>query len=260
MKVKSLPKPSAREVHIWKTEANEDLFLYQSNLHLLNDEEKDKAGRFKFTKDRVNFETGKIMLRILIGAYLGIEPKEVNFSHGLYGKPFLKNDHELKFNLSHAGNVLISGFSIGHDIGVDVEYNKMNIELAEIASHFFSKKEYDLLMQLPQGKRLSAFYSCWTRKESFIKAKGSGLSIPLSKFDVSLSTGDKAAITHIDKSLNDNLSNWDMKAFMYGDDYTCAALVNCPRADFQFFDWQQYFCRFESHKNTSSSDNDLVIT
>ncbi len=64
----------------------------------------------------------------------------------------------------------------------------------QIARRFFSNIEVDAYLSLPDQFRNEAFFTCWTRKEAYIKARGEGLSMALDEFDVSLIPGEPAKI------------------------------------------------------------------
>ena len=52
------------------------------------------------------------------------------------------------------------------------------INAMNVAQHFFSAHERAALAALPAGDRMRRFYRVWTRKESFVKALGDGVSCP----------------------------------------------------------------------------------
>lgn len=145
-----------------------------------------RAKKFRFEKDKKTFVVVRGILRELSGQYLRIAPKDIRLRYTKYGKPELdypKNN--LHFNVSHASEIAIIGFSLGVPIGVDVEFVKYANDLEKVAKRFFSKNEYDKYMSLSGDEKLKGFYNCWTRKEAFIKAIGHGLSFPLDQFEVS---------------------------------------------------------------------------
>jgi len=118
--------------------------------------------------------------------YLGRSADAIDFKYGTYGKPDLNFTTALKFNVSHSGKMIVLAFAKNSEIGVDVEKIKTDFDVLDLAENFFSKDEIRQLQMTQKDDLFEAFYRCWTRKESFIKAKGSGLSFPLASFAVSL--------------------------------------------------------------------------
>ncbi len=128
------------------------------------------------------------------GQYLDQNPKRIVFEQGQYGKPAFADEKNLKFNISHSGDMIVLGFVKDIEIGVDVEKVKNDFDVMDIANNFFSPKEIASLTALPKDIQSLAFYCCWTRKESIIKAEGSGLSFPLDSFTVSLDDDGRAEL------------------------------------------------------------------
>jgi 4'-phosphopantetheinyl transferase len=127
-------------------------------------------------------------------------PDRVEFDNGPRGKPRLAGDFaesDLRFNLSHCGNVALYAFSRGREIGVDVEAVQEMRDADAIAARFFSPRENQNYLALDPRDRPLGFFNCWTRKEAFIKAIGDGLHFPLDAFDVSLAPGDPATILRV---------------------------------------------------------------
>jgi 4'-phosphopantetheinyl transferase len=82
--------------------------------------------------------------------------------------------------------VAILAVTRGLTVGIDVEQVVPVPEWRRVASRFFSAYENAALTRVAADARELAFYCCWTRKEAFLKALGSGLAHPLDSFDVSL--------------------------------------------------------------------------
>lgn len=132
---------------------------------------------------------GRGYLRELLGGYLGEDPERVLISEGEFGKPHLSEHLEpdsLSFNLSHAGSQMLVGVCAGCEIGVDLEWVREDLSYRAMAERFFSGAEQQELFSLSSDEQLAAFYRCWTRKEAYLKAAGSGFSQPANMFDVSL--------------------------------------------------------------------------
>jgi 4'-phosphopantetheinyl transferase len=131
-------------------------------------------------------------LRTILGRYLGIGARHVRFAYGPHGKPTLTSLSATSFphfNLSHADDVALIAVSLNRPLGVDIERVRPDIATRSEAARFLSSEERTVLASLPASVRVEAFFTCWTRKEAYVKARGCGLSLPLQDFDVSFDPG-----------------------------------------------------------------------
>jgi 4'-phosphopantetheinyl transferase len=176
------------EVHVWRTQLELPSSHMQRLRGFLTDDEVERANRFFFEIDRQRFIAARGTLRSILSRYITIYPGDIWFSHNQYGKPCLApefSSYLLNFNLSHSASMALYAITRNMEIGVDVERVRSDVAYEEIAKHFFSVNEAAILRTIPTEKKLEAFYTCWTRKEAYIKAHGKGLSLPLDSFDVS---------------------------------------------------------------------------
>jgi 4'-phosphopantetheinyl transferase len=129
-------------------------------------------------------------------------PQDWRFTHGEQGKPEIINPSlPLRFNISHTTELIVCAVTLVNDIGCDVEYIKRNSDVLGIADRFFSSLESKALFALPEQEQRSRFFDYWTLKESYIKAWGQGLAIPLSDFSFTI-----GASTSAQQNANINLS------------------------------------------------------
>ena len=69
-----------------------------------------------------------------------------------------------------------------------------------------------------------AFFTGWTRKEAYIKARGKGLSIPLNSFDVTLMPAEAVALL-ADRTDAEAIHVWTLMDIQTGGDYVAALAV-----------------------------------
>jgi 4'-phosphopantetheinyl transferase len=194
---------------------------------LLSEDERRRANRFVFERDRSRFIVGRARLRQLLGARLEVAPASIEFAYGDRGKPTLSSvlaGSGLRFNISHCGDLAVYGFAWYRDIGIDVEAVAPIADAHAIASRFFSRCENEQYTALPPVTRPLGFFNCWTRKEAFIKALGDGLSCPLDSFDVSLAPGEPAKILRVGDQRGDECA-WDMQNVSPGPGFVAAVVV-----------------------------------
>ncbi|MEI7847375.1 MAG: 4'-phosphopantetheinyl transferase superfamily protein [Chloroflexota bacterium] len=183
------PVLSSSEVHVWCASLEQPVTMFDGSLSI---DERARAQRFRFEKDRDRFIVGRGLLRYILGLYLDYPPEAIQFMYGLHGKPGLINElnpKKLCFNLAHSGDLILFGVTQDRAIGIDVERIQSISNVQELVGQYFSPMEIDEYTALSSESKLDAFYSGWTRKEAYVKARGEGLSIPLDQFSVSMIPG-----------------------------------------------------------------------
>jgi 4'-phosphopantetheinyl transferase len=163
-----------------------------------------RAGRFATEALAASYQASHGVLRVLLSRYLQRDPREIEFTLGQAGKPELKSDFGMHFNMSHSGSLAAYAFTSVGPVGVDIEQIRNVSDLEGIAKHHFCRAETAELLSIADEKqRCEAFFRCWTRKESYIKALGEGLSMPLDQFQVTLLPDVHARLVHIQNSVHD---------------------------------------------------------
>jgi 4'-phosphopantetheinyl transferase len=160
---------------------------------LLSGDERARAARFFFERDRDRFVVGRGLLREILGRCVGSDPTALAFDYGNFGKPFLP-DAGVSFNVAHAGDVLVVAALEEGEVGVDVELVSNAPVEERVAEHFFSRREVLALRALPEAEQPAAFFRCWTRKEAYIKAIGLGMQVSLHDFAVTLTASEPPAL------------------------------------------------------------------
>jgi 4'-phosphopantetheinyl transferase len=182
---------------------------------LLCDSERRRADRFVFDRDRNRFIVARARLREMLSTRLSVRPESVELTYGAHGKPALAHrfaDSDLRFNVSHSGDVALYAFSFGREIGIDIEVVRPIPDADDIAARFFSRRENEAYRALDPSDKPLGFFYCWTRKEAFIKAIGDGLYHPLDSFDVSLAPGEPAEILRV-KDAPGSECGWHLNSF-----------------------------------------------
>ncbi len=174
-------------VHIWLASIEEEAGSLEYLLKILPADEEKRAERYVFEKDRKRYIIAHGILRLILARYIPIEPENILLTVKKRGKPVLNQPEygNISFNISHSNNYIVFALALGMEIGIDIEYMKDLPNSDEIVKRFFSMKEIKEYFELTAGVRKRAFFTCWTRKESFIKATGEGFYYPLDSFSVS---------------------------------------------------------------------------
>lgn len=215
------------EVHVWRAPldlAEEDVRYLERTLA---PDERERADRFHFERDRRRYVVAHGALRDVLSRYVGAEPGQLRFRHGSSGKPALTEvfgSGGIEFNLTHSNELALCAVARDRQIGVDLECVRSGFSEERIAEQFFSREEIEELRALPHELQKEAFFSCWTRKEAYLKAIGDGLLSPLDQFSVSLTPGEPAVLRKTADSLSE-AARWSLQALMPGPGYAAALVV-----------------------------------
>jgi 4'-phosphopantetheinyl transferase len=224
-----LPAPAdlalgPREIHVWRLPLAQPPAQLAILARTLNQDERARAARFHFERDRTAFTAARGALRTLTGRYTGHPPDELVFGYQDKGKPYLTApSSDVRFNVSHSGEFALLAFTRGREVGVDVERRRPIDDLLSLANISFSRQEYATFVGLPAHDQPVAFFSCWSRKEAFIKTTGEGVS-QLNDFDVSLRPGEPARLLRV-KDVDLAEQRWSLQDLPVITDYAAAIVV-----------------------------------
>lgn len=174
-------------VHVWRVWVELPPGRYGRLLTLLDGDEKARAARYRFWRDRCAFVATRGVLRLLLGGYLSGDPRRIRFELGKYRKPRIRASEagrELQFNVSHSAGVALIAIAEGRAVGIDLEKVREGVDVDGLAMRFFSRAEVEALRALPSEERRCGFFRCFARKEAFAKAIGAGLHLRFDSFSV----------------------------------------------------------------------------
>lgn len=200
------------EIHVWLAfpEAIRDPDLLRAYHEMLSEAERARRRRFAFEKGRHEFLVSHALLRSVLSVYGEAEPAAWRFVTNRYGRPELvpeQREPPLRFNLSHTDKLIACAVVLEREIGVDVEWTGRRGQTVAIADRYFSQAEVRALRALPVARQRERFFSYWTLKESYIKARGMGLSLPLDRFSFLLDEAPPIRIA-FDPRLRDDPQRW----------------------------------------------------
>lgn len=221
-------------VHVWAVELDDETFDSIQGHSLLSPDEQGRAARFKFERDRRRYIVAHFALHDILAGYLNAIAADLRFVEVQNGKPKLAPPFAIggiEFNLSHSHERALIGVAQGREVGVDIEFVKADFPFSEVADRFFTAKEVAGLRALPVQLQRQAFYKCWTSKEAFLKAKGTGLSGKLDEVEIILGGDERVRI-------DARVSGWSLAALNPDVGYE-AALVNANKAaPIQTYRWR----------------------
>lgn len=228
---------NSNEIHVWRTSLDMDACSIHILHQTLSADEQQRAALFHFQKDREHFIVARGLLREILSRYLNQKPDDISFYYNQHGKPELHTHGQepLHFNISHSHGLALCAVT-SCPIGVDIERIRTDFPHSEIAEKFFSPHENAVLRSLPSNLQPKAFFTCWTRKEAYIKATGKGLSIPLNQFEVSLLPGEPAVLLSIQSDI-EAASHWLLQDLNPSPNYVAALAIKRHEWQLKYWTW-----------------------
>ncbi len=220
------------EVHLWCAQLGEPAAHLQQ---ILSAEERARAQRFRFARDRDQFVIARGMLRTILAQYLNVAPAALQFGAEKNGKPYLLTASgtcsPLQFNVSHTSGLALFAMAWHCALGVDVEQVRAELADEMTAQQFLSPSELHTFRQLPPPLQPTAFFNSWTCKEAYLKALGVGLSVAPDTIAVTL---DADAMPRW-LAVPAGAAPWSLCQFVPQPGYVGALAVEGAKAEVRFY-------------------------
>lgn len=152
---------------------------------LLSPDETGRAIRFRVPGDAHGFVAGRVLARIMLADVVEGAPGELRLRTDERGRPHLAGvgpDRVPTFSITHTRGLVACAVAVAGEVGVDAEHTGRSGDMERLARRYFARGELDFLDGLPPQERRRGFFVVWTLKEAFLKARGEGISLPLSSF------------------------------------------------------------------------------
>ncbi len=224
------PTLGSLDVHVWRIALDAPRQDVSRLRHLLSDDERARADRFRFEKHRRRFIVRRGATRLILARYTSLDPAAQRFDIDANGKPFLAGA-SLQFNRSHSGELALLAVSRDRRLGVDIERIDPGADVNGIADACFSESERWFLGSVPEPRRAVAFYAVWTRKEAIVKATGEGLVRARDRVEVR-PTRPATTVRHAG-------SQWKLIELSPGSAWAAALAVESGDVRVTNFDWKE---------------------
>jgi len=221
------------EVHVWYVLTDEvaDPALLAAYERLLRGDELARHRRLMIDRVRHEHLLTRALARTCLSRYTQVPPEAWAFEVNRWGRPEIADPADarwLRFNLSNTQGMVACAVARGLDVGVDVEYVERRTTPLEIADRFFSSHEVAALHRLEgEHAQRERFFDYWTLKESYIKARGMGLAIPLGDFSFHLDDDPQTVRISFAPTLEDDPSSWTFWRARPTPLHRIAAAVRC---------------------------------
>ncbi len=229
------PRLDHDEVHVWAARLDVVPEVLAGLAATLSDEERERAGRFRFARLRERYTAGRGLLRWLLGRYLDIGPAEVELVYSSDGKPALaprSSGAGIHFNLSHSENLALFAFTRAGAVGVDVERIRPMKGAKDLVARFFSRRESELFQKLAEDQQPAAFFNLWTRKEALLKATGKGITGGLHELEVTFLPGEPARLLAMSRN-SERAARWTLRELSPADSFVGAVAVEALDVNLQ---------------------------
>ncbi|HZG18216.1 MAG TPA: 4'-phosphopantetheinyl transferase superfamily protein [Candidatus Bathyarchaeia archaeon] len=171
------------EIYAGKIPEQMSTDAYALSMQLVAPEKQRRIQQYRHREDAYRSLLGELLVRSVICKKCGRPNESLHFASNEYGKPFVTDEPDLHFNLSHSGEWVVCVFHT-QPVGVDIE-EMISIDF-QMAALILSEKEQLVFTQKKQQEQMDYFYTMWTIKESVTKAIGKGLSIPVASIEAVL--------------------------------------------------------------------------
>ena len=218
-----------RHAHLWwvRPERFSDPEELARGRAVLSDDEREKIDRFRFARDRHICLIARVLVRTTLSRYSGVPPERWRFRANDHGRPEVSAPTSpIRFNLSHTNGLAVCLVSGGREVGADVESLDRAGRWVDLADRYFAPREAAALKRVAPPDRPMRFLEYWTLKESYIKARGLGLAIPLADFSFDLPARSPGDITiRFTPAIDDDSARWQFSLERLGSGHLVATAI-----------------------------------
>ncbi len=222
-------------VDIWMMSIpDEDDGWPASYLHILSEAEINRLNRFIAAGARRQYLAGRVLVRTTLSRYADVAAHEWRFDANAYGRPYItwpRQYQSLQFNLSHTDGLAACAVAEDCEIGVDVENVARDLDFEALAPSVFAASEVAQITRSAAADRSRLFYSYWTLKEAYIKARGMGLSLALDGFWFDL--GGATPRANFSSKCPDDSRRWHFREYAATPRHKLAVAVALTRSELQ---------------------------
>lgn len=220
------------QIDVWLTSLSSVCSnLQRAYLQLLSAPELAKWHRFVAPDAQLQYLVSRALIRTTLSGYADVPEHAWQFETNPYGRPYVSQPDSLRdihFNLSNTTGLVVCAVTKGFDIGIDVENFTRDLDTDGLAPTVFAPVELaDVLLQGTPGDRRDRFFSYWTLKEAYMKARGMGLSLPLDAFWFDL--GGPSPLLHVTDRCPDAPERWRFRQYAPTAEHKMAVAVAAPR-------------------------------
>lgn len=228
------------EIHVWRASLDAPAASVASLARTLAPDEQARASRFSFARDQRRFVVGRGLLRRILGRYLNMEPAQIQFCYSPGGKPELAAAPDVmdwRFNVSHSQGLVVIGITRGRQIGIDIEHVRPLANLGQLRQRICSPREQTMLRALPPGEQSTTVLRCWTHKEAYVKACGSGLDQPVTEIEVLPTAGETVRRLLVAGNLS---RRWQVWEFAPAWGYVGTLVADGAPAHISWWQWPEW--------------------
>ncbi len=249
-------------LHVWRVALEQEGAAFAALESTLSDDERARAARFVFARDRRRFVVARGALRQILAGYLDADAQSLRFSLGAYGKPALEGDAAggpLSFNVAHSGELALIAVARARAVGVDLELQRPELDFRPLLDHVFTTAEQQAFVGLDDAQARALFFRGWVCKEAFIKAIGMGFSFPPTQVEVR-PAADGTLTLHLagDGAAHAAAAgDWQLRTLDAGPTHAAALVVDGPHALPQHFAFEK---TIEKREARSENREDCPVT
>jgi 4'-phosphopantetheinyl transferase len=199
-------------------------------LELLSELERARWQRFVAQDARLQYVVSRALVRMTLSRYADVPEHAWQFETNRYGRPHISQPRALRhiqFNLSNTSGLVACAVAKDCDVGIDVENITRTLDTDALAPTVFAPAELaDFRSGLSKDQR-NRFFSYWTLKEAYIKARGMGLSIPLDAFWFDLR--GTSPLLRVTDRCRDNPERWRFHQYAPTTEHRLAVAAAAPQ-------------------------------